>query len=151
MIKDSTKIAVLALLAGTALGAEAAVVSPADAKLIATDFITSAKALSPTQSIPLKLVATGGTSTKPTFYVFNATDGKAFVIVSAEDCTSPIVGYSLTAAYPVSSTPVAMKWGRPLSAASRTRSMNRRRPLSSRYCSVSATVRGVSKNSVSSL
>lgn len=110
MIKDSTKIAVLALLAGTALGAEAAVVSPADAKLIATDFITSAKALSPTQSIPLKLVATGGTSTKPTFYVFNATDGKAFVIVSAEDCTSPIVGYSLTAAYPVSSTPVAMKW-----------------------------------------
>ena len=110
MIKNLKKLAVTALLAGSAFGAGAEVVSPSDAKLIATEFITSAKTHGPGQSVSLNLVATGGTSTKPTFYVFNATDGSAFVIVSAEDCTSPIVGYSLTASYPVSGIPEAAKW-----------------------------------------
>ncbi len=102
----------LTLLAGGAIGAHAAVVSPADAKLIATDFYVGAKAIKANEAASLHLVATGGTSTKPTFYVFNAADGHGFVIVSAEDCTAPIVGYSLTSAYPTSASavPTSMKW-----------------------------------------
>lgn len=55
-------------------------------------------------------VFTAGTAASPLYYVFNSTDGGAFVIVSAEDTTNPVLGYSFESGYSVQQMPAAMQW-----------------------------------------
>ena len=43
----------------------------------------------------------------PTFYVFNTSDG--FVIVSADDCETPIIGYSRESRFDPNNVPVQMQ------------------------------------------
>ncbi|MDE6378113.1 MAG: C10 family peptidase, partial [Duncaniella sp.] len=58
----------------------------------------------------LEAVLTGGPKAKPLYYVFNASDNAGFVIISAEDVTSPVLGYAFEGNYPVIAQPDAMKW-----------------------------------------
>ena len=56
----------------------------------------------------LQLVTTYPTDkTTPAFYVFNTTDG--FVIVSADDCETPIIGYSHEGRFDPDNVPVQME------------------------------------------
>lgn len=54
----------------------------------------------PTDSIALRSAYTYPHQDKPSYYVFNTGDQKGFVIVSANDLTYPILGYSSEGAFP---------------------------------------------------
>ncbi len=48
---------------------------------------------------------------RPTFYIFDIISSKGFVIISADDCVIPILGYSLSSNYSGSDMPPALiKW-----------------------------------------
>lgn len=107
MFLKSSRFFAAALLALAAPGMWAKTVSAADARIVADEFFASVN----NGSAPaLKLVQTAGKPEKPLYYIFNAENGKGFVIISADDCTEPVVGYSLTSAMPVKATPAAMQW-----------------------------------------
>jgi hypothetical protein len=56
----------------------------------------------------LQLAATYKTDKNaPAFYVFNTTDG--FVIVAADDCETPIIGYSLEGCFDADNVPIQME------------------------------------------
>lgn len=67
------------------------------------------------QSLPLKLVWTGSNhalrtaaraaDSQATFYVFNRGDNQGFVIISGENATVPVLGYSHTGAFAVGEMP----------------------------------------------
>lgn len=108
MCKFLRQILVPALVMGTAVPVFSERIGVDEAKSIATEFLNSRKTL-------LK----GGLSLEPVsatvkgssnYYVFNVNVDKGFVIVSAENTTSPILGYSFEGAYPQSAAPDAMKW-----------------------------------------
>lgn len=99
----------LALFATASVSTYAAVVPVEDARQLANDFFASANKARPAGNA-LELAYTAGSESKPLYYVFNAKDGKGFVIVSAEDCTTPVLGFSFDNPYIVSKVPDAMKW-----------------------------------------
>ncbi len=105
-----SKKLILTLLACVPAAVHAGVVPVDDAKQLADDFFSAAgKGRSgPTES--LKLAYTAGTSSRPLYYVFNATDGNGFVIVSADDRTLPVLGYSFENQYIADNVPTAMQW-----------------------------------------
>ena len=44
-----------------------------------------------------------------TFYIFAGTNGKGFVIISADDCVMPILGYSATSTFATENMPANVK------------------------------------------
>ena len=46
----------------------------------------------------------------PCYYVFNVNDNDGFVIVSADDCTTPVLGYSFTGGYNENQPPAFIEW-----------------------------------------
>ena len=86
--------------------AGAVVISPEQAKEVAAEFFQSGDIhrLGNTEAFELVYTAVDGSS-NPTCYVFNAKDGKGFVIVSADDRSMPVVGYSDTSVWEVAQMP----------------------------------------------
>ena len=86
----------------------ASTVSVDEARSLATEFLSqkggTAIAVSETP------VHIAGTATSPLYYVFNSADGGAFVIISAEDTTIPVLGYSLEGGYAAQGIPTSMQW-----------------------------------------
>ncbi len=109
MLRHHHEMLSLALFATASVSAYAAVVPVEDARQLANDFFASANKAN-TDGNTLELAYTAGSESKPLYYVFNAKDGKGFVIVSAEDCTTPVLGFSFDNPYIVSKVPDAMKW-----------------------------------------
>jgi len=72
-------------------------VSPENAKVVAQNFISSKT----TQTPSLELVQSFGGNT-PLVYVFSYNIDKGFVVVSGDDIVTPILGYSLENAFPIS-------------------------------------------------
>ncbi len=95
------------LALGLAMPAAAATIGIEEARSVALEFMSSRAAGA---SLTERPVFTGGTEKAPLYYVFNSTDGGAFVIVSAEDTTSPVLGYSFEGGYAVQTLPEPMKW-----------------------------------------
>lgn len=110
MFKHSSKMLILALLSCASPSAYAGVVSADDARQMADEFFSASRNGGLASDRTLELVYTAGSPSKPVYYVFNATDGKGFVIVSADDCTTPVLGYSFENPYVVSKVPPAMRW-----------------------------------------
>lgn len=110
MFKHSSKMLILALLSCAPQLADAGVVSVEDARQLADDFFSAGRKGQLASHATLELAYTAGSPSKPFYYVFNATDGHGFVIVSAEDCTTPVLGYSFENPYVVSKVPPAMRW-----------------------------------------
>ena len=110
MFKHSSKMLILALLSCASPSAYAGVVSADDARQMADEFFSASRKGGLASDRTLELVYTAGSPSKPVYYVFNATDGKGFVIVSADDCTTPVLGYSFENPYVVSKVPPAMRW-----------------------------------------
>ncbi|MDE6853950.1 MAG: C10 family peptidase [Muribaculaceae bacterium] len=141
MVKHFFKMLIFPLWVFTPGLVEAATVSDSDARAMAEEFYAAGTGDASPAS--LELCYTGGTSTKPLYYVFNATDGKGFVIVSADDNTEPIIGFSFENPYVTSDVPPTLKYmmdgiGKEIEAASKiaggskTRRMARARAASLR-------------------
>lgn len=109
MFKGSLKVA--AILAGALLtchSAKAAKVSLSEARQAATEFFRAGKSNPKLSEQTLKLAYTGGTEKNPLYYVFNSTDGRGFVMISAEDTTEPVLGYSFENSF--TALPAPMQW-----------------------------------------
>lgn len=91
-------------------GADAAKISLAEAQTLAADFLRQGNSNSAVSAKALPLVYTGGSAADPLYYIFNAADGKGFVMISADDSTDPILGYSLENAFIPQAMPAAMQW-----------------------------------------
>ncbi|MDE6668814.1 MAG: C10 family peptidase, partial [Muribaculaceae bacterium] len=91
-----------------AFTAGAAVLSVEDAKDVAADFFQSGDVhrLADRDAFTLVYTATDD-ALNPVCYVFNAKDGQGFVIVSAEDNTLPVIGYSYTSVWNADAAPAA--------------------------------------------
>lgn len=107
MFRHYFRILILVLLAYTSQNVYAKTISVDAAKQLAVSFVSATR---PDKDVAITHVHTSGSVTSPLYYVFNMADDKGFVIVSAEDCTTPILGYSMDNGYPVGRTPEAMNW-----------------------------------------
>ena len=106
MFQQFSKRLIFTLLAGTAASmAYAGTVSADNARQLAADFFAASGQENLASESALELVYTCGDAAKPLYYVFNARQGRGFVIVSADDCTTPVLGYSLENNYNVASVP----------------------------------------------
>ena len=110
MFRHLSKGLVLSLLACAAAPAWSAVVSVDDAKQLAADFLSAGSNDDLASGNALDLVYTAGTSARPYYYVFNEHSGQGYVIVSADDTTAPILGYSTEGRYDAATLPPAMQW-----------------------------------------
>lgn len=110
MLTHFSKGLILSLLACAAAQGHAAVVSVDDAKQLAADFFRAGNNDDLASGDALELVYTAGTSSKPYYYVFNARSGKGYIIVSADDTTAPVLGYSTDSRYDAAALPPAMQW-----------------------------------------
>ncbi len=86
----------------------AATLSVDDAKEIAAEFFQSGDVprLASKDAFELAYTATDAVS-NPTCFVFNAKDGKGFVIISADDTSLPVIGYSDKSTWSVGSVPTS--------------------------------------------
>lgn len=110
MLKSCAKVLFFSLLACANGNALANVVSVTDAKQLAEEFYRAGSGRQAAGTDGLVLVKTAGAQASPSYYVFNARDGRGFVIVSGEDCTQPVLGYSFENPYSTTSSPAAMEW-----------------------------------------
>ena len=97
MFKSIPKTLLPAMCVAATFIANGATRSPEEAKLIAADFFKAEQVsrLANQDALTLVHVVNNG-SLAPVSYVFNANDGKGFIIVSAETEAIPVIGYSFT-------------------------------------------------------
>lgn len=110
MLIHYTKKLIFLLLACAAMAAHAEVVPVDNAKQLAADFFSASGLERLSSTDALDLAYTCGSTSKPVYYVFNAHQGPGYIIISADDCTAPVLGYSLEGHYDAASLPPAMNW-----------------------------------------
>lgn len=98
------------LLACVAVAAHADVVSEDSARHLAAEFFSASGHDRLASADSLDLAYVGGNESHPLYYVFNAHEGPGYIIVSADDCTAPVLGYSTDGRYDASAVPPAMSW-----------------------------------------
>lgn len=110
MLVHSTKKLIFLLFACASGMAHADEVSVDNAKQLAADFFSASSLDRLASADALDLAYTCGTASHPLYYVFNAHEGPGYIIISADDCTTPVLGYSLEGRYDAGSMPPAMNW-----------------------------------------
>ena len=110
MLVHSTKKLIFLLFACASGMAHADEVSVDNAKQLAADFFSASSLDRLASADALDLAYTCGTASHPLYYVFNAHEGQGYIIISADDCTTPVLGYSLEGRYDAGSMPPAMNW-----------------------------------------
>ena len=110
MLKHFSKVLIFTLLACASSTVHAAVVSEDEARQCAAEFFSASRQERLASVDALELAHMAGNASNPLYYVFNARDGHGFIIISADDCTDPILGYSFENSFNGSSAPAAMKW-----------------------------------------
>ena len=110
MFNHSTKKLIFLLLACASGMAYADVVPIDNAKQLAAEFFSASKLDRLASADALDLAYTCGSSSHPLYYVFNAHEGPGYIIISADDCATPVLGYSLEGRYEAGSMPPAMNW-----------------------------------------
>ena len=90
-IQQSLLLAVGLMVPGVALGA---IRGEDEAKQVAAEFFQSGESARLADSNAFTLVYTAKDGSTPVCYVFNAKDGKGFVIVLADTDAMPVIGYS---------------------------------------------------------
>ena len=92
-VKNGKKLSIILLLFALVLGAKANPVDMQLAREVGVKFVSANTRMNVLRGEDLEHVTTYRTAEgAAAFYVFNAGDG--FVIVAADDCTTPILGYS---------------------------------------------------------
>ena len=99
MLVHSTKKLIFLLFACASGMAHADEVSVDNAKQLAADFFSASSLDRLASADALDLAYTCGTASHPLYYVFNAHEGQGYIIISADDCTTPVLGYSLEGRY----------------------------------------------------
>lgn len=79
--------------------AKGSILTAAEAKDVATGFFRNVSDAHAGNSDVLTLTYIEKTDSTPRYYIFNATDNKGFVIVSADDSALPVMAYSTTSAW----------------------------------------------------
>lgn len=110
MLRQISKALIASLSLCVPAAASAGVVSQDEARELAAEFFSSSGVERLATSASLKLAFTAQDKQKPLYYVFNAVEGEGFIIVSADDCTVPVLGYSTDSHYSSATLPSAMKW-----------------------------------------
>lgn len=110
MLVHSTKKLIFLLFACASGMAHADEVSVDNAKQLAADFFSASNLDRLASADALELAYTCGTASHPLYYVFNAQEGPGYIIISADDCATPVLGYSLEGRYDAGSMPPAMNW-----------------------------------------
>lgn len=110
MLVHSTKKLIFLLFACASGMVHADEVSVDNAKQLAADFFSASSLDRLASADALKLAYTCGTASHPLYYVFNAQEGPGYIIISADDCATPVLGYSLEGRYDAGSMPPAMNW-----------------------------------------
>lgn len=87
---------------------QSAAISVDEARNIASEFMN--RNSGSVRTVSKSPVYVAGTAASPLYYVFNSSDGGAFVIVSADDSTIPVLGFSFESGYAVEQAPEAMQW-----------------------------------------
>ena len=110
MLKSIQQKLFLTVCAFSPAVAGAALISPDQAKEVAAEFFQSGDLhrLGSPEAFVLSYTAVDDSS-NPTCYVFNAKDGKGFVIVSADDSSQPVVGYSDSSVWDAAAMPGAAR------------------------------------------
>ncbi|MDE7420198.1 MAG: C10 family peptidase, partial [Muribaculaceae bacterium] len=110
MRKSIQQMLMLSLCAMSPSLLGAATLSVDEAKDVAAEFFQSGdvQRLADRDAFVLAHTATDGAS-NPICYVFNAKDGKGFVIVSADDSSLPVIGYSDNSTWSVNSVPASVE------------------------------------------
>ena len=110
MLKSIQQKLFLTVCAFSPALAGAALISPDQAKEVAAEFFQSGdlNRLGSPEAFVLSYTAVDDSS-NPTCYVFNAKDGKGFVIVSADDSSQPVVGYSDSSVWDAAAMPGAAR------------------------------------------
>lgn len=83
----------------------AGILNAEDAVVVAADFFRSSGVSRLTEAGALMLVHVEGSSSAPVYYVFNAADGKGFIIISADDSALPVLGYSYDTTWEMKNLP----------------------------------------------
>ncbi len=110
MLVHSSKKLIFLLLACASATAHAEEVSVDNAKQLAADFFSACNIDRLVSADALDLAHVCGTPSRPIYYVFNAHEGPGYIIISADDCTTPVLGYSLEGRFSAASMPPAMNW-----------------------------------------
>lgn len=110
MLIHYPKRLIFPLIACAATMAHAEVVSVDNAKQLAADFFSASSLDRLSSTEAFDLVHTCGTTSHPLYYVFNAHEGPGYIIISADDCATPVLGYSLDGHYSAGTVPPAMSW-----------------------------------------
>ena len=110
MFKSIQQSLLLALCATAPAVSAAATLSEDEAKNVAAEFFQSGDVsrLAHKDALTLAFVAKDGQS-NPVSYVFNAKDGRGFVIVSADSDALPVLGYSDTSVWDVAAQPASAR------------------------------------------
>ena len=106
MLKSIPKTLILAMCATAPVLANGATRSPEEAKDVAAEFFKAEhiSRLANKDALSLVHVVNNG-ALNPVSYVFNANDGKGFIIVSAETEALPVIGYSDTNIWDLNAIP----------------------------------------------
>ena len=110
MLIHYAKRLIFLLLTCVAAVSHAEVVSVDSARQLAADFFSAGGLERLSSTDALDLAYTCGSASRPVYYVFNAHQGPGYIIISADDCATPVLGYSLEGRYDISSLPPAMSW-----------------------------------------
>ncbi|SHJ14451.1 C10 family peptidase [Bacteroides stercorirosoris] len=100
MLKQFFKMLLLLVCASVPCNIHAKVLTPEEAAKIATDFFSAGNVSRLSNIDALQLVRTSKKSDgTPVYYVFNAKNGRGFIIISADDKAIPVVGYSYDSSF----------------------------------------------------
>ena len=95
MLKRFLKVLLLLVCTSGPGCLHAKVITPQEAAKVATDFFSAGNVSRLSSIDALELVRTSKKSDgTPVYYVFNARNGRGFIIISADDKAIPVVGYS---------------------------------------------------------
>lgn len=109
MARNLCKLVASLLMLSTSLYSFSETVAIDEARSIATEFISTRSGVNAGNISP-EPAYTAVSGSNPLYYVFNMTDNRGFVIVSAESSATPVIGYSFESPYVDSQLPQAMQW-----------------------------------------
>jgi len=105
------KAILLLTLSAACLSSWSAPVSQQQARALAADFMAR-KGITTLESQPRKApqFSTGAEVAAPAYYVFNASAGEGYVIVSGDDRTAPVLGYADQGTFDADHLPEGLAW-----------------------------------------
>lgn len=110
MLRHISKQLIIYLAALTSTAAYASSISVDEAKDVANEFFKTSGIQRLASPASLELIQTVSEKNVARYFVFNATDGHGFIIISADDCASPVLGYDTEGNFPANASSSSLGW-----------------------------------------